>query len=54
MSSLVMVRISTIEAIADTSGLVSNIVEITIVDEDQTVEILDQLTDMVCKNDWLQ
>jgi hypothetical protein len=41
MSSFVMVLISTIEAIADTSGLVSNIVEISILDEDRTIEILD-------------
>jgi hypothetical protein len=37
-----MVLISTIEAIADTSGLVSNIVEISIVDKDQMIEILDR------------
>jgi hypothetical protein len=33
MSSFVMVRISTIEAIADKRGLVSNIVENSVVDE---------------------
>jgi len=38
MSSFVMVRISMNEAIADTSGLVSNIVEISIVDEDRRLK----------------
>jgi hypothetical protein len=35
-----MVRISTIEAIADKRGLVSIIFENSVVDEDQTVETL--------------
>jgi len=51
MSSFVIVHISTIEATADKIGLMlSNIVEIIAVDEDQTIEIrsscLDQLTAM--------
>ena len=58
MSSFVMVHISTIEATADKSGLMlSNIVEIIVVDEDQTIEIrsncLDQLTAMDRKSNLM-
>jgi hypothetical protein len=40
-----MVRINTIEAIADKSGLLSNIVEISVVDVDEMIEILSNYLD---------